>query len=226
VTPISAAAFARAAAQPAPRDDHARRLRPHPLLPVLDYKALARARKRWVGLSDFTAFQLAMLAKARAVTWAGPALLGDFGHRGFEDIDEVTLGTLPGRDVRCARDRRLSAMAVPAGVDARGTLWGGNLAMVQCLLGTPWFPKVEGRHPVPGGRRRASVPDRAHAHPAAARRRARRARGDPARPRSAAIGWPSNDARLRPARRGALAARADPHADHHRPAVRATNIPS
>ncbi len=57
----------------------------------LDYKALARARKRWVGLSDFTAFQLAMLAKARAVTWAGPALLGDFGAERLEDIDEVTL---------------------------------------------------------------------------------------------------------------------------------------
>ncbi len=139
-----AAAFARAAAQPAPivmitRGGYGLTR----YLPQLDYKALARARKRWVGLSDFTAFQLAMLAKARAVTWAGPALLGDFGPERFEDIDEVTLGTF--------RDAMSGALEIvgfryggPAGVEARGTLWGGNLAMVNALLGTPWFPKVQG----------------------------------------------------------------------------------
>jgi hypothetical protein len=53
---------------------------------------LARAGKRWVGLSDFTAFHLAMLARARAVTWAGPALIDDFGVDTPEAVDPVTLG--------------------------------------------------------------------------------------------------------------------------------------
>jgi muramoyltetrapeptide carboxypeptidase len=113
------------------------------ILPRLDFKALARARKRWVGLSDFTAFQLAMLAKAKAATWSGPSLIADFGAERFEDLDEITVGTF--------QDAMSGALEIvgfrcggPSGVEARGTLWGGNLAIVCGLLGTPWFPKVDG----------------------------------------------------------------------------------
>jgi muramoyltetrapeptide carboxypeptidase len=139
-----AAAFGRAAVQPADivmitRGGYGLTR----ILPALDFRALARAGKRWVGLSDFTAFQLAMLARARAVTWSGPALLDDFGVERFEDIDEVTLGAF-----REAMSGALEAVGFrcngPAGVEARGTLWGGNLSIVCALLGTPWFPKVAG----------------------------------------------------------------------------------
>ena len=139
-----AAAFGRAASQPADivmitRGGYGLTR----ILPALDYRALARAGKRWVGLSDFTAFQLAMLARARAVTWSGPTLLDDFGAERFEDVDEVTLGAF-----REAMSGALEAVGFrftgPAGVDARGVLWGGNLSIVCALLGTPWFPKVAG----------------------------------------------------------------------------------
>lgn len=139
-----AAAFARAAAQPASivmttRGGYGLTR----ILPRLDFKALARANKRWVGLSDFTAFQLAMLARAKAVTWAGPALLEDFAAERFEDVDETTLGSF-----RDAMDGSVEILGFrysgPKEVDARGTLWGGNLSIVCALLGTPWFPKVQG----------------------------------------------------------------------------------
>ena len=113
------------------------------LLPLLDFRALARSGKQWVGLSDFTAFHLAMLARARAVTWAGPALLDDFAVESPAGVDEVTLG--------CFREAMSSALEMvgfkatgPEGVDARGTLWGGNLSVLCAMLGTPWFPKVRG----------------------------------------------------------------------------------
>jgi muramoyltetrapeptide carboxypeptidase len=139
-----AAAFSRAAAQDAPivmitRGGYGLTR----LLPQLDFKSLARAGKHWVGLSDFTAFHLAMLAQARAVTWAGPALLDDFAVEGPEAVDPVTLGCfqeamrgeleMVGFSVRGAGD-----------VDVRGTLWGGNLSVLCALLGTPWFPRVKG----------------------------------------------------------------------------------
>jgi len=112
------------------------------LLDALDWRRLARADKHWVGVSDFTAFQLAMLARAGAVTWAGPALV-DFGAERFEDVDEVTLGSF-----REAMSGELELLGFryggPAGVEARGTLWGGNLTVLCSLLGTPWFPKVKG----------------------------------------------------------------------------------
>lgn len=113
------------------------------ILPQLDFKALARARKRWVGFSDFTAFQLAMLARAKASTWSGPSLLADFGGGPYEALDEITVGTF--------QDAMAGSIEVlgfryqgPKEVEARGTLWGGNLAIVCGLLGTPWFPKVDG----------------------------------------------------------------------------------
>jgi muramoyltetrapeptide carboxypeptidase len=113
------------------------------ILPRLEFKALARARKRWVGLSDFTAFQLAMLARARATTWSGPALLDDFGAERFEDIDETTLGTFQ-EAMSGALEIVGFRYAGPKQLEARGTLWGGNLSIVCALLGTPWFPKVDG----------------------------------------------------------------------------------
>ena len=58
------------------------------LLPSLPYKALTRAvakGTRFVGISDFTALQLALLAKTGTPTWAGPALCPDFGVAGEPD---------------------------------------------------------------------------------------------------------------------------------------------
>ncbi|HPU51250.1 MAG TPA: LD-carboxypeptidase [Burkholderiaceae bacterium] len=141
---VRAAAFARAAAQPAgavmiTRGGYGLTR----LLPSLDFRALARARKAWIGYSDFTAFQLAMLARARAVTWSGPALLDDFAP-GTEAVpDETTVGAL--HDALAGRLEIVGFRASgPAGVDVRGTLWGGNLTVLCSLIGTPWFPKVKG----------------------------------------------------------------------------------
>jgi muramoyltetrapeptide carboxypeptidase len=39
----------------------------------------AASRKRWIGHSDFTAFQLAALAHAGMTTFAGPMAASDFG---------------------------------------------------------------------------------------------------------------------------------------------------
>ncbi|MFV0679164.1 LD-carboxypeptidase [Ottowia sp.] len=130
------------------------------LLPALPYRALARAVRhgtRFVGFSDFTALQLALLAKGGGVTWAGPALLEGFGTAEASGPDEIMLacfgdmvsqtgeGTgwrLPAADVaalEASAGRRRSPHLVHA-----ATLWGGNLALVQSLLGTPWWPGVEG----------------------------------------------------------------------------------
>jgi len=122
------------------------------LLPALPYKAIARAIERgtkFIGFSDFTALQLALLAKGGGVTWAGPALVEGFGAPGPSAPDEITLacfqdlldgsaeGTgwrLPTADVAALAGRRDLHLARNA------TLWGGNLSMLASLLGTPWWP--------------------------------------------------------------------------------------
>ena len=55
------------------------------ILGGIRYKAVAKAIERgtrFVGLSDFTAFQLAVLQKVSGITWAGPALCEGFGPGG------------------------------------------------------------------------------------------------------------------------------------------------
>lgn len=138
------------------------------VLGELPYRAIARAVERgtrFVGFSDFTALQLALLKQTGAVTWAGPALCEGFGaadaadmaegHGGqggaaggpdeimlacFEDLitgaGEGTGWRLPAADI--------AALAARQGVLAhQAPLWGGNLAVLLSLLGTPWWPEVK-----------------------------------------------------------------------------------
>lgn len=114
------------------------------LLDALDWKAIAHSVERgtrWVGHSDFTALQLGLWAHTGTTSWAGPMALADFG---VEDeaggVDEVT------RDCFVeAMDGSLEAVGFRTesgfdGLQARGPLWGGNLAMLVSMLGTRHFP--------------------------------------------------------------------------------------
>jgi muramoyltetrapeptide carboxypeptidase len=114
------------------------------LLGAIDWKLLARSVEqgtRWVGYSDLTALQLGLLAHTKAPTWAGPLACDDFGRA---EVDEVTSGCFTE-----AMRGELEAVGFRTeagfdGLDAKGTLWGGNLAMVCSLLGTAYLPRVKG----------------------------------------------------------------------------------
>lgn len=126
------------------------------ILPELPYKALARAVEKgthFVGLSDFTALQCALMAKTGATTWAGPALGEDFGAEVPDDImqacfDDLLSGQGEGAGwVLPRRDLPGLPTAPEEGAAwhlRRGMLWGGNLSVLCALVGTPWMPKVKG----------------------------------------------------------------------------------
>jgi muramoyltetrapeptide carboxypeptidase len=110
----------------------------------LDWKLLAAsvaAGTRWVGMSDLTVLQMGLLAHAKAPTWWGPLACDDFG---CETLDEIT----PDCFVE-AMSGALEAVGFRTeagfdGLDVEGTLWGGNLAMICSLLGTPHWPRGKG----------------------------------------------------------------------------------
>lgn len=118
------------------------------LLDRIDWPRLAASVERgtrWVGYSDVTSLQMGLLAHAPASlarTWAGPMACDDFGRDGADDeaVDEIT------REVFAeALDGRLEAIGFRTeagfdGLERRGTLWGGNLAVLLSLLGTPHWP--------------------------------------------------------------------------------------
>ena len=118
------------------------------LLPDIDYQAVAKAidgGTRFVGLSDFTAFQCAVLAETGRVTWSGPAVGEDFGVEAEPDeIMQACFEDLVGGEGEGAGWRLPAAEAQETPLERRGVLWGGNLAIVAALVGTPWLPKVKG----------------------------------------------------------------------------------
>lgn len=119
------------------------------ILGSLPFKPITQAIERgtqFVGLSDFTALQMALLAKTGGITWAGPALGEDFGSEAPDDIMEACFDDLLIGHGEGAGWTLPAAEAVKDGVTrVRGaTLWGGNLNVICSLVGTPWLPAVKG----------------------------------------------------------------------------------
>ncbi|MBC7609971.1 MAG: LD-carboxypeptidase [Polaromonas sp.] len=132
------------------------------ILPAINYKAVAKAvhnGTRFVGLSDFTALQMALLAKTGAVSWAGPALGEDFGSADTPDdimeacFDDLITGQGEGTGWTLPKPKAQGAInSVAADVGASGAgstfninnavLWGGNLAVLASLTGTPYMPDL------------------------------------------------------------------------------------
>lgn len=122
------------------------------LLDRIDWALIERSIERgtrWVGHSDVTTLQLGLLAGRKGgsgpITWAGPLACDDFGRADEAGgVDEIT------RD--CFTEAMSGALEAVGfrteagfdGLQARGTLWGGNLCMVNSLLGTKYFPRIKG----------------------------------------------------------------------------------
>ena len=113
------------------------------LLPEIDFAAMAASvgrGKRFVGHSDFTAISLGLLAMTGAISFAGPMASYDFGGATVDAFTEKHFW-------QAMREARVDVEFETAGSPAlrvEGTLWGGNLAMVCSLIGTPWLPAIDG----------------------------------------------------------------------------------
>lgn len=148
------------------------------ILNDIEYEKIAQAIDKgtqFVGISDFTAFQCAVLAKTGRVTWAGPALCEGFGvggkpkpsddHAGGapqvpDDImeacfDDLIYGQGEGTGWRQHKETSKNAtLSIAENLDNTrasadffthdAVLWGGNLTVLTSLIGTPYFPKIDG----------------------------------------------------------------------------------
>lgn len=110
------------------------------LLPSLDFRLLAASGKLFVGHSDFTALQMGLLAQTGAVSFAGPMICDDFTR---EDVSDFTMQHFWQCLSGPAHSIAVQAQGNPA-IEVSGTLWGGNLTMLTHLVGTPYFPQIEG----------------------------------------------------------------------------------
>jgi muramoyltetrapeptide carboxypeptidase len=141
------------------------------ILGGIDYKAVAKSIAKgtlFVGYSDFTAFQSALLAKTGASSWAGPSVCGDFGQVVEKDgspdcimeacFDDLLVGQGEGAGWRLPLEKPvlpskiIANQAINTPVNAifneknisfsvnNATLWGGNLSVLTSLVGTPYLP--------------------------------------------------------------------------------------
>ncbi len=114
------------------------------ILPMLDYAGLRRRLTGkptvLIGYSDFTAIQMALLAKASLPTFAGPMLCSDFGA---EILSDFTMRHF--QNILAAPEVTIkSTVSQHQSAHVSGTLWGGNLAIIASLIGTPYFPQIDG----------------------------------------------------------------------------------
>lgn len=112
------------------------------LLDRIDWQALASRQQRdpllICGHSDFTAIQAGLLAQANVITFSGPMLAANFGAE--------TLNTFTEQHFWLALRKAQFTVAWQGDgpqCDVQGTLWGGNLAMLISLIGTPWMPTID-----------------------------------------------------------------------------------
>ncbi|OBV38816.1 muramoyltetrapeptide carboxypeptidase [Janthinobacterium psychrotolerans] len=110
------------------------------ILPEIDFDAMAASGKLFVGYSDFTAFHMGLMARTGRASFAGPMVCDDFVR---DEPEQFTLDQL----WSCLAGPTHTVTGVAGGnphIDVSGKLWGGNLAMLVHLLGTPYFPEIDG----------------------------------------------------------------------------------
>ena len=120
------------------------------LLGQIDYEAIAQSGKLLCGHSDFTALSLALYAKTKTISLAGPTALFDFGAEpdGDHDLAAHNISSFTAQHFwQTLHDRadEISFATRPTkSFDVRGRLWGSNLKMLVSLIGTPYLPKIKG----------------------------------------------------------------------------------
>nr|WP_315393865.1 LD-carboxypeptidase [uncultured Duganella sp.] len=114
------------------------------LLPRIDFRAMADSGKLFVGYSDFTAFQMALMKLAGRASFAGPMVCDDFTRAEPDAYTMAQLWDCLRGPLHTVRGEVADGRADNPPVALEGRLWGGNLAMLVSLLGTPYFGPLDG----------------------------------------------------------------------------------
>jgi muramoyltetrapeptide carboxypeptidase len=115
------------------------------VIPLLDFEAIRRNPKPFIGLSDITALHAALYSRAGLVTFYGPSLTM-FGNPSVNPFTadrflEVLEGD--GRGPVPVDSDRLNLVSIAPG-RASGPVVGGCLVDLIYTLGTSWEPDLEG----------------------------------------------------------------------------------
>lgn len=117
----------------------------HRILPLLDYAAVKRRPKIFVGYSDVTVLQLALVKMTGLVTFLGPMVASEMYNKLDGKTEEhfwnCLTTTKPPVYVTGPISRSSKTFSPGS---AHGRLLGGNLSVLTALLGTPYLPSLKG----------------------------------------------------------------------------------
>lgn len=114
------------------------------LLDKINYKLIMRNPKIFVGYSDITALQMAFLEKTGLITFGGPMPAVDF-------IDPISCYTEETFWALVTSNKKMGKLKLAEGMKistlskgvATGRLVGGNLSLINSLIGTGYLPKMK-----------------------------------------------------------------------------------
>lgn len=114
------------------------------LLPFINWQEIAQSGKQFIGHSDFTAFNLALYAQTQTISYAGPCAVFDFGQETVnQEMSDWFVAMLRGEQTHLSFQVQ-SIRPQRASLDVAGVFWGGNLALLCSLVGTPYLPNIDG----------------------------------------------------------------------------------
>lgn len=113
------------------------------LLPLLDYEAIGRTPKVFVGYSDITCLHTALNQRCGFVTYHGPMAAPDLAEQPNADTRASLWAALRGEKRFYNPGGRKLVCLRPG--KAQGVLAGGNLTLIAARLGTPWALEPEGK---------------------------------------------------------------------------------
>jgi muramoyltetrapeptide carboxypeptidase len=114
------------------------------LLDKIDYKLIRDNPKIFVGHSDITALQMAILKNTGLITFAGPMLAVDFAEEISSFTEEffwamITSNKKIGK-IKQPDDEKLFTLVKGS---AKGKIAGGNLSLFTSLAGTSYLPELK-----------------------------------------------------------------------------------
>jgi len=113
------------------------------ILNLIDYKNIFQNPKPFVGYSDITALQWAIFAKTGLITFSGPMVAVEMAKKIPKLTEEMFWPLLKTQTKLLISHKKLEVLA-SFQEGAEGRLIAGNLSLITSLLGTPFFPNIEG----------------------------------------------------------------------------------
>ncbi len=116
------------------------------ILDKLDYQAIRKNPKIFVGYSDITALHLAIFNKTGLVTFHGPVAVSTWNSYSYDyfkkllfDAELLTYSNPEYKGTQLTQTSNRIRTITPG--TSKGQLLGGNLSVLTSIMGTPYFPK-------------------------------------------------------------------------------------